>query len=185
MSTRWARISRRPSSNTAKRPIGPAPTINTSVSITSLIIIIPAETASALLGRRGDGEPVELGPNLDLAGEARARLHLISEVEHVFFHLRGLADNVHEVLADIDVAGRAGTGATAFGDDLRHRVADRRFHHGGAFLGIDGSRRPVRVDVGDLDHALRTLRRDEGADKRRPSLRPRMRFGERREASSF
>src|SRR5665213_2691659 len=40
MSTRWALRSSRPSSKTAKRPIGPAPMMATSVSIGSLMALL-------------------------------------------------------------------------------------------------------------------------------------------------
>src|SRR3989304_9847367 len=46
MSTRCALMSSRPSSNTANRPMGPAPMIRTSVLIVSLIDIVPAEAGS-------------------------------------------------------------------------------------------------------------------------------------------
>src|SRR3954451_16928871 len=68
------------------------------------------------------------------------------------------------------MAGRAGAGAAAFGDNLRHGIADRRFHDRRAFLRLDLSRSPMRIDVGDLDHALRALR-GWGADTRRPSFK--------------
>src|SRR5579872_5437396 len=111
MSMRWALMSRRPSSNTANMPIGPAPTMTTSVLMVSVM------AASLLNGRRRDGEAVERGRHLDLAGEARGGPDLEGEVEHVLLHLRGLAHDLAPFVGDIDVAGRAGAGAAAFGLD--------------------------------------------------------------------
>src|SRR5208337_1660416 len=130
MSIRWHFMSRRPSSNTENRPIGPAPTIATSVERTSLIDL-------PLLSRRRHDEAVELLADLDLAGEPRIRPHLEGEVEHVLFHLRGLADLLRPLRRDIDVAGGAGAGAAAFGFDARNGVAQRGFHHRGADLRLD------------------------------------------------
>src|SRR5208337_4130327 len=101
-------MSTSPSSNTEKRPIGPAPTIATSVEMISLI-------ALSLFGGRRDDEAVQRLADLDLAGEPRIRPDLEGEVEHVLLHLRGLADDFSPVFRDIDVAGRAGAGAAALG----------------------------------------------------------------------
>src|SRR5438874_1899835 len=42
---RWALMSSRPSSNTANRPIGPAPMISASVLITSVLVSPPGTTS--------------------------------------------------------------------------------------------------------------------------------------------
>src|SRR5579863_5420190 len=145
MSIRWHLMSRSPSSNTPNRPAGPAPTMATSVSKLSVMM-------SALLGRGRHHEPVEIGRDLDLAGQSRSRPHFEGEVEHVLLHLRGLADDSGPGVVDIDMAGRAGAGAAAFGLDAGDGVANRRLHHRRAVLGLHGARRAGRVLVGDFRH---------------------------------
>src|ERR1700693_1536279 len=103
MSIRWHFMSRRPIAKTAKSPTGPAPTIATSVEISSLII-------SSLLAGRRHNEAVQRLADLDLAGKPRARPHLEGEVEHVLLHLRGPADRLRPFGRHIDMAGRAGAG---------------------------------------------------------------------------
>src|SRR5271165_7162345 len=103
-------MSRSPSSNTEKSPIGPAPTIATSVEMISLIVL-------PLFGGRRDDEAVQRLADLDLAGEPRVRSDLKGEVEHVLLHLRGFAGRFCPLFRDIDVAGRAGAGAAALGLD--------------------------------------------------------------------
>src|ERR1700683_2332953 len=118
MSIRWALMSSRPSSNTAKSPIGPAPTMTTSVLMISLM-------PSALLAGGRHRQAVEGRRHLDLAGQARGRPHLEGEIEHVFLHLRGLADDLAPFGRDIDMAGGAGAGAAAFGVDAWNALAQR------------------------------------------------------------
>src|SRR5690349_5410577 len=96
--------------------------------------------------RNPHSEPVERIGDLDLAGEARIRPHVIAEVEHVLFHRRGTADLLAPGVFYIDVAGRAGAGTAALGLDARHSVLDRAFHHGRADLGVDRVLGAVRFD---------------------------------------
>ena len=56
---------------------------------------------------------------LDLAGQPRIRPHVVTEVEHVFFHRRRFAGLFAPGLIDIDVTGRTGAGPAAFGFDVR------------------------------------------------------------------
>src|SRR5262249_28960977 len=83
MSTRCALMSSRPSSNTAKRPQGPAPMISASVLMVSVMRV-----ASRLALGRAHDEPVQVGSDLDLAGQTRIGPHVIAEVEHVLLHGR-------------------------------------------------------------------------------------------------
>src|SRR6187399_2528232 len=92
---------------------------------------------SALPLRDGDGQPVELVADPDLAGQPRGRPDLEGEVEHVLFHRLGLADDLLVGLVDIDVAGGTSAGTAAFGLDAGDTVADGVFHHGRAVLGLD------------------------------------------------
>src|ERR1700674_420431 len=62
-------------------------------------------------------QSVDLRGHLDLAGEPRARLHVIAEIEHVLLHGRGLAHDCAPALIHIDMTGRAGAGAAAFSLD--------------------------------------------------------------------
>src|ERR1700739_835397 len=119
MSIRWHLMSRSPSSKTDKSPTGPAPTIATSVGITSLII-------SSLLAGRRDDEAVQRLADLDLAGKPRVRPHPGGEVWHAPLHVRGLAHRLRPFLRHIDMAGRAGARAAAFGLDPGNRIAQRR-----------------------------------------------------------
>src|SRR5271166_6332167 len=132
-------MSSNPSSKTEKSPTGPAPTIATSVEMTSLI-------ASALLPGRRHDQSVQRLADLDLARKPRVRTHLEGEVEHVLLHLGGLADGLGPFLRDIDVARRAGARAATFGFDPRNGIAQRRLHHRRADLRLDGARLPGCVD---------------------------------------
>src|SRR5205814_10260087 len=83
-----------------------------------------AEGRSGLtFGRRHD-QPVELVGDLDLAGQTRVRAHVEAEIEHVFFHRRRADDLLEAGFVDLDMAGRAGTGAAAFGFDAGNAVTD-------------------------------------------------------------
>src|ERR1700688_1292222 len=142
MLTRCAFMSSRPSSNTANRAIGPAPMMSTSVLIGSAMLTLPdaqherirraaasrldpgepAPTAgrnrrpcSRLPLRRPHHQAVEVLAHLDLAREARVRLHVEGEIEHVLLHRRGLAGLLLPALVDVDVTGRARACTAAFG----------------------------------------------------------------------
>src|SRR5579872_4373510 len=149
MSMRCALMSSRPSSNTAKRPMGPAPMMTTSVDNTSLMQI--PLFLSLLRGRR-HGEAVQFIADLDLAGEPGIGPHLEGEIEHVLLHLGGLARLFRPFLGDVDMTGRAGASAPAFGLDARNRVAERRLHDRCADLRVDGARLSGRVNERDLGH---------------------------------
>src|SRR6187399_3045755 len=75
--------------------------------------------------RRPHYEPVKLVGHLDLARQPRVRFHVVAEIQHVLFHRRGTADLVAPGLVDINMAGRTGAGAAAFGLDAGHVVFDR------------------------------------------------------------
>src|SRR5271154_2853004 len=128
-------MSRRPSSNTAKRPIGPAPMMATSVDNTSFMQV---PSFLSLFGGRGHDQAVQRFADLDLAGEPRAGTHLEGEVEHVLLHLRGFANDRRPFRGDIDVAGRAGAGPAALGLNAWNGIAQRRLHHRRPDLRLDG-----------------------------------------------
>src|SRR6266545_8142505 len=112
MSTRCSCMSSRPSSSTANSPIGPAPMMNASVLIDSVMRRpLSARARSRLALRGAHHQPVEHLAHLDLAREARVRLHVEGEVEHVFLHRRGLAGLLLPALVDVDVTGRTRAGA--------------------------------------------------------------------------
>src|SRR5207253_10076877 len=87
--------------------------------------------------RRRDHEPVEFVADLDLARQARIRPHVEAEIQHVLFHWRGRAYLFAPGFIDINVAGRAGAGAAAFGLDAGNAVADGGFHHGRAVRDLE------------------------------------------------
>src|SRR5690349_5234148 len=122
MSMRCALISSRPSSNTANRPIGPAPIMATSVDNTSLIQI-PSVLILSLLRGCGDNQAVQLIADLDLTGEPGIGTHLEGEIEHVLLHLGGLAGLFRPFRCDIDMASCTSASAPAFGLDARDRIA--------------------------------------------------------------
>ena len=107
---------------------------------------------SGLPLRRRHHEAVEFVAHLDLARQARIRPHVETEIQHVLFHRRRRADLLAPGFVDIDVAGRAGAGAAAFGFDAGNGVADRGFHHGRAVLDFDGSFFAGMVDKVDFGH---------------------------------
>src|ERR1700730_3071904 len=113
--------------------------------------------------RRSHGQPVEFLAHLDLARQARARLHLIGEIEHVLFHGRRLADLLPPGVVDIDVAGRGGAGTADTRLDAGTAVLDRRLHDGRADLAFDGARRTDSIDESDFDHGGMTNRRRKAA----------------------
>jgi hypothetical protein len=84
-------------------------------------------------------------------------LDVEGEVELVLLLVVALAHLLDPGLVDIDHAGRAGAGAAAFGNDPGHAALERRLHHGGADLRLDGMHGAVVLDVGDLGHWARWL----------------------------
>src|SRR5208283_3602952 len=168
MSIRWHFMSSSPSSNTEKSPTGPAPTIATSVEITSFIVL-------SLSGRRRHDEAVQFLAHLDLAGEPRIGTHLEGEVEHVLLHLGGLADFFGPVFCNIDVAGRAGARPPALGLDARNRVSERRFHDGRAHLSVDSARLAFCVHKGHFCHRAQCI--PGSADRARKASRLRAERG--------
>src|SRR6516164_4341835 len=109
--------------------------------------------ASGLTFRRANDKTLELGSDLDLAGQPRALLYVVAEVEHVLFHRRRLSHHSAPRLLDIDVTGGAGASAAAFRLNSRDAVLDRRFHDRRAEIAVDGARRPFVIDIGDFRHA--------------------------------
>src|SRR6476646_11915598 len=75
------------------------------------------ERRLSLLVGRAHHQAVKLLAHLDLARQPRIRPHVVAEIEHVFFHRRGIAGLGAPGFVDIDMAGGAGTGAAAFGLD--------------------------------------------------------------------
>ena len=106
----------------------------------------------ALIRRRAHHQPVEFGRHLDLAGQPRVRPHVEGGVKLFFLFGAGGADLVGPGFIDVDVTGRAGAAATAFGDDARNVVAQRGFHHGRAEFGFDIVHGAVMFDESDLGH---------------------------------
>src|SRR3972149_5445953 len=107
---------------------------------------------SSLIARRAHHEAVELFGHLDLAGKTRVRPQLKGKVKLVLLLGRGRRQLVLPGFVDIDVAGRAGARAAAFGDDARDAVPDRGLHHGPTNLGIDGVNTAIMFDEGDCWH---------------------------------
>src|SRR5438874_1592544 len=114
MSTTWQLISRRPSSNTANSPHGPAPMMSASVEITSSFIPSLRKCLELLFGNP-HAQAVECVGDFDLAGQSARIPHVESEIEHVFLHLGARAHFAHPFGLDIDMAGCAGAGAAAIG----------------------------------------------------------------------
>src|SRR5215813_210109 len=186
MSITCAFMSSRPSSNTANSPHGPAPMINTSVLIGSLMCSRGDLIAAALIWvmlrecvaaassylssphilrnfksttlglplGRAHHQAVELRRHLDLAGQARVRLHVVAEVEHVLLHRRRLAHRLAPCCIDMHVAGGTGAGAAAFRLDAGNAVLDRRLHHGRTELALDRAGGAFMIDIGDFRHTI-------------------------------
>src|SRR5688500_2370740 len=171
MSIRWHFMSNRPSSNTANRPTGPAPTIRTSVLMTVLMRVRPRQLrtqacpntrmatmrprgrhVSALPLRNRHDQPIQFVPDLYLAGQPRIRPDFIGKVEHVLFHRLRFAHGIGPRLVDIDMACRACAGAAAFGFDAGNGVADGVLHHSRAVFRLDVKTRAVERNVGKLGH---------------------------------
>jgi dienelactone hydrolase len=117
--------------------------------------------------RRRHHEAVELVADLDLARQPRIRPHVEAEIQHVFFHRRRGADLFAPRFVDINMAGRARTGAAAFGFDAGDGVADRSFHHGCAVFDFDGSCFAGMVDKVNFGHDRSCCR---NAKKRFPAV---------------
>src|SRR6185503_11972362 len=149
MSTTWALMSTRPSSNTANSPAGPPPTISASVSMGAGLAVPSAaierslcfqvgsegsvQKGSELLLGDADDEAVQLRGDANLARQPAGGAHVIGEIEHVLLHLTGRACLLLPGVIDKDVAGGAGAGAAAFG--------------------VDGLLRAVRLNERDPGHA--------------------------------
>src|SRR5919106_5173922 len=145
-------MSTRPSSNTANRPTGPAPTMTASVLITC-----SAMTGSKLLLGDTHHQAVQRLCHLDLAREPARRPHIEGKVEHVLLHLRRTAGGFTPRVIDIDVASGASAGAAAFGGNARDVVLHRGFHHRHAGLRLDNPFGPVVLDKGDSGHDIGAL----------------------------
>src|ERR1700677_1983023 len=120
MSMRCALMSSRPSSNTANRPMGPAPMIATSVDSTRSFRFL---LFSSLFRGRGHGEAIQGLGDLDLTGEPRVGAHFEGKVEHILLHLGGFARRFRPLRGDVDMASRASASASAFGFDAGDGVA--------------------------------------------------------------
>src|SRR6185312_311111 len=107
---------------------------------------------------RPDRQPVELGRDLDLAGEPRVGLELLGEVEHGLFHVRFGVELAEPGLVDIDVAGRARARPAAIGVDAGDEVLDRAFHDAPAGGHFDLVLFAVVLDVFDLRHGCSAFR---------------------------
>src|SRR6185436_18261378 len=169
MSTTWALMSTRPSSNTANSPAGPPPTISASVSMGAGLAVPSAaierslcfqvgsegsvQKGSELLLGDADDEAVQLRGDANLARQPAGGAHVIGEIEHVLLHLTGRACLLLPGVIDKDVAGGAGAGAAAFGLDALDEVHLGRLHDGQARLAVDGLLRAVRLNERDPGHA--------------------------------
>src|SRR5262245_17019705 len=149
MSTKWHLTSTRPSSNTANSPTGPAPTMTTSVVMT----LSDMNRSELLIGNAHDETVKRIG-DFDLAGQPARRPHIEGEVEHVFLHRFGRACLLAPRLVDINVAGRAGAGATAFGGDAGDAILHRRFHHGHAWFRLDHALDPIVLNKSNPGHHI-------------------------------
>src|ERR1700687_5368312 len=127
MSTTCALRSRRPSSNTANSPMGPAPMMTASVLIGSRVGALLMRILLPLLRRRVHHEPVELVRHFNLTGKPRGRFHVEGKVEHVLLHRRGRPGLLLPRLVHMHAAGRARARAAAFGDDAGDAVPHRAF----------------------------------------------------------
>ena len=78
--------------------------------------------------------------------------HVEGEIEHVFFHFRGLARLLVPILVHVDVARGARAGTAALGLDPRDIVELGRLHHGHTDLGLDDLAAAVRLNKRDLGH---------------------------------
>lgn len=99
-----------------------------------------------------DDEAVEPGLQPDLAAQPAVGAQIEREIEHILFHRRRATRLFLPCLVDIDVAGRATACAPALAYDTRHRMLDRRFHHGLAFLALDRMHSSIMFYVSDLYH---------------------------------
>src|SRR5215472_16518675 len=81
-----------------------------------------------LFGGDGDLDPVELGRADELAGEPRVRLDADGHVEHVDLGFRALEEFLEPAVGHVDLAGRAGAGATALRCNVEARIA-QDLHH--------------------------------------------------------
>src|SRR5262249_22175284 len=102
---------------------------------------------------RAHHQPFELGGDLDLAGQARVRPHVVSDVGHVLLQRRGVAARRAPRFVDVEGAGGAGAGAAALRLDAGNSVLDRRLHDGRADLALDRSGGALEIDIGDFRHA--------------------------------
>ena len=104
-----------------------------------------------------DDEAIQSVLDLDLAAEAALGADIEGEVEHVFFHHRWAADRLGPGVVDIDMAGGAGAGASAFRDNAGDAIHNGSFHHGGAELAFGFDAFAVLLDESNLGHRVSEL----------------------------
>src|SRR5215468_976070 len=108
-------------------------------------------------------QAVELRRHFDLAGQARVRLHVVAEIEHVLLHRRRLAHRLAPCCIDMHVARGTGAGAAAFRLDAGNAVFDCRLHHGRAELALDRAGGAFMIDIGDFRHTIGGTMQDDAA----------------------
>src|SRR5262245_43543136 len=121
---------------------------------TSVVMTFSDMNRSELLVWDAHDETVKRIGDLDLAGKPARRPYIEGEVEHVFLHLFRRARLLAPSLVDIDVAGRAGAGATAFGGDAGDVILYRRFHHGHARFRLDHALDPIVLNKSNPGHHI-------------------------------
>src|SRR5690606_37018676 len=87
---------------------------------------------SVLTGGCAHDEAAQRVVHLDLTGKTAVLSDVEGEVEHVAFEFIHGLELFEPAFLDIDMAGRAGAGASAISVYARNGVADRAFHHGKA-----------------------------------------------------
>src|ERR1700682_4947506 len=106
----------------------------------------------ALISRGMHHQPVQRFGYLDLAGQARRRLHVEGGVEHFFLFLGCRTDNLSPGIVHMDKARSTSAGATAFGDNASHPIPQCSFHDRRADFGVDGADYAVILNESDLRH---------------------------------
>src|SRR3954452_16500071 len=118
------------------------------------------ERWSDVAGGDVDGEPVELGRHLDLAGEPAGLAPIVdAHLEEVLLDLVRLTDEGHVLLAHEDVARPARGIAAALTDDAGDAVLHGGRHDRLALDGVDGALVAGDGYVSHLRHGPASSRR--------------------------
>src|ERR1051326_230494 len=114
----------------------------------------PAPADKSVLCLRGaHDQSVQSRGHLDLARQTAVRLQILSEIEHLLFHILARRQLGQPFRIHIDVTRCASTGPATVGVDPGYPVLDGPFHDGPADRHIGGALGAIILDIGNFRHS--------------------------------